>query len=132
MALSLRASHRATAKRNKAAAARKERADKIRQDQEWFESETREFELGIAAAVKKGHRLFRYSLGTTRVGLSTAEFLKQGDGPMYKRIIAKLRRADYKVVVKMKATSHSGESMYEGVPDTDPYTSYEYKAVVTW
>lgn len=129
-----RASIISTRKRNAAAKARKEREARARAEQEWFETTTKEFDAGIAKAIKRGYKLFKQEIATLiDKPLSPTAMLKADeDGAAYRKIFARLRRQGYKVTIKVKSVYNSGVSCYEGVSDTDPWTSYHYWAVVTW
>lgn len=127
-----RAANAATRKRNKRAAAAKQAAQERQSKQWWFEEETKEIEGKIAKAIKRGGKLVRHHVVSLREsGVSVTKAMKDAD-PIYKKIFYRLRHAGYRIVIKVKSQYHSGSSPAEGIPDTDPWTTYEYTAFITW
>lgn len=123
----------ATRRRN-ALAQRRITANRETEHQVWWEGEVRkDYEEGLAKAIKVGNRSFRVDISSSRSISNVKEFLAQhNDTPLLKKIWRNLRTRKFKVEVLMKSDHFSGMSMYEGVPDEDPYTVYHYTAKVSW
>lgn len=122
------------AHRNALKKAREERRRKAEWEKNWFESEQKEYEDGIKKAIKAGHRSFSVYVNSVKnQELTVDEMMDHHSYPdRLREIWAGLRKRGFSIEIKMKSEYDDGRSFYEGISDTDPFTTYTYTAVVSW
>lgn len=120
--------------RRNATAKRREEAKREAEHKTWWAGEVRkDYEEGLAKAIKAGNRSFKVNITSSREISTVKEMMNQnGDAVLLRKIWRSLRARKFKVQVLVKSDWYSGHSMYEGIPDEDPYTSYTFTAKVSW
>lgn len=123
-----------TAKRNAAARLREEAKRVAENKARWEASVKKDYETKLTAALKKGLRSFKQTIGSIRDNnLDIPAYLGRcEDTPLHQRIWRGLRARGYKVEVIKTCEYNDGTSMYDDISDTTPWHTYTYTAKVSW